>query len=586
MSLPVFAQKVKYKDLIVLLTSKQYDKAEPFLKRYLKENDDNPNAYLYMGIVFQDKLMKNDPLLQTQIHSANVDSALINYDKAFKTITEKELRKNDEYYEAYMRRDLRTGKFVIKLSDVQLDIETRMKSLNERKERVKNLKTYFDESSTHYTKAVDVFKALLKKYGSERGFFLRSDAEMISSLKRLEVVFDSATQAFEKYKSVSKEIGKTGHDQVLTLQEIKDMKRDGSSAADFMKDDLKLWDYKRWATQTNDVVEKEINPLFEELVGYDVELNKLRAELQKDSVPVKNDLATLANTKSFETLKKYDPDPMPLSLFAMKRAELEYQSDLVKNRPLRDTSDVRLRLSCVRTEMDDLKKLDSLATRLSKRNFADEEKDYKRFISKAYGTTSVLQNTVSAVLDYSKRERSKKELALEAANRSLRWLISAKDSIPLFTDSNRDLKFKPLLIEDEKFTFGLVYKDTVSASGYFYSITASRIPTIKVSYSVDQNAFRKRFYPLIKGLAAADPSGNSFIVLTYSTQKNKEKFQATIAKIYKADGLAWSNNYSFDQLPTELSLNSETGEISIKVLASDGSAKILTIDKTGKQKGN
>src|SRR5882724_11101420 len=117
------AQKVKYKDLIVLLTSKQYEKAEPFLRRYVKENDDNPNAFLYMGIVFQEKSTKMDPLLHTDILSANLDSANVFYDKAYKGITDKELRRNDEYYEAYTRRDLRTGKFVIKLSDVQLDIE-------------------------------------------------------------------------------------------------------------------------------------------------------------------------------------------------------------------------------------------------------------------------------------------------------------------------------------------------------------------------------------------------------------------------------------------------------------------------------
>jgi len=43
-----YGQKVKYKDIFALLNSKQYEQAEPFLKRYLRENDDNPNAYLLM----------------------------------------------------------------------------------------------------------------------------------------------------------------------------------------------------------------------------------------------------------------------------------------------------------------------------------------------------------------------------------------------------------------------------------------------------------------------------------------------------------------------------------------------------------
>ncbi len=40
-----------------------------------------------------------DPLLHTDMLCANLDSSVLFYDKAFKGITEKELRKNDEYYE-------------------------------------------------------------------------------------------------------------------------------------------------------------------------------------------------------------------------------------------------------------------------------------------------------------------------------------------------------------------------------------------------------------------------------------------------------------------------------------------------------
>src|SRR6267142_2371606 len=79
----LLAQKVKYKDLVVLLTSKQYEKAEPFLKRYIKENDDNPNAHLYMGIVFQEKAAALDPLLNAPVVCSTIDSASIFYDKAY-----------------------------------------------------------------------------------------------------------------------------------------------------------------------------------------------------------------------------------------------------------------------------------------------------------------------------------------------------------------------------------------------------------------------------------------------------------------------------------------------------------------------
>src|SRR5689334_2332083 len=153
-----YGQKVKYKDIFALLNSKQYEQAEPFLKRYLKENDDNPNAYLFMGLIFQEKSAKNDVLKATRAGIQNMDSAIMFYDKTLKTITDKEVRRNDEYYQMYNRRDLRTGEFGVKLSDIQFDLQKKIEGLKERIDRVKMVKYHFTLADSLYKRANALYK--------------------------------------------------------------------------------------------------------------------------------------------------------------------------------------------------------------------------------------------------------------------------------------------------------------------------------------------------------------------------------------------------------------------------------------------
>ncbi len=577
-----YSQKVKYKDLIVLLEAKQFEKAEPFLRRYLKENPDNASAILYMGMTLQEKAANNDVLKNTEILISNCDSAVIFYDKAYNAITEKELKKNDEYYQAYSRRDLRTGEFVIKLSDVRLDLETRVKNLKERKEKVRELKKNFVESEKLYARAGNVFKEIQASYESESAFYLRSDEQLVAKLQRLTAVFDSALLKFDAYKSVLKQIAKPGYNQQINLQEIADMKKDGTTPADFMLDDLRLWDYKRWSKSSVDAIQNVINPLRDRLISFDIALNRLHDKIKKDSVSVLTELAQFEDGLLYGQLRKYDPNPLPIHVFEMKKSEMMYVSNSIAHKAFRDTSNVKLRLSYLSKELANIQVLDSVTTQLYRRDLAKEAVNYQQFITKAFGTQQVLASYISSTLDFAKREKLRKQVAWERTMQATKWIISGKDSIPLFFDqTTKELNFKPLTVLEEKMTVGIHYLDSI-AKGYLYAITPTRIADTGALFDLDPVIYSKRNLPITKSIGTADATGNTFYAAIYSESKVEEKFPVTIARIAHGTGLVWSTVLKLDMVPTELSFNATNGEISVKI-TNGSESKIIALDKDGKQ---
>lgn len=576
-------QKVKYKDLFILLNAKQYEQAEPFLRKYLQENDDNPNAFLFMGLIFQDKAANNDVLKHTEILVGNLDSAVLFYDKAYKDIDEKEVKRNDEYYQAYNRRDLRTGKFGVKLSDVQFDLEKRMEALRARKQLVIDLKKEYTNSESLYSKTQFLYKDIQLRYKQLKTLYLRSNDTTVTDLKRVAITFDSSMTSFKKYKEISQNVGKTGYNQEIILKEIVNLDKDGASPSDFMSDKLELWDYKKWAESAIGNIEKEIIPMRENLISYDIEVNKLREKIRIDSVSVKNDLIKLVDKMLYTQLKKYDNDPMPMDIFGMKIAELEYLSELINHKAYSDSTDVKLHVQLTTNELKEINVLDSLAGKLESRDFAEDAKDYSYFIVNAYGTPTVLKSLVKTTKDFAEREKKRKEEELNLYNESLRWVISEKDTIPLFMQVETSSKYRPLIIVDEKYTAGFQYADTL-ASGYFRTVTPSRKADIAIDFPVDRKNFSLRTLPVTKALSASDANGQVYYVLYYSEQKVGDGFPVTLAKIYRTEGLAWSNNYSLEMLPTELNFQIESGEVSIKTSNPAGESKMVFVDRNGKKK--
>jgi hypothetical protein len=572
-------KKVKYKDIFELLNTKQYEQAESFLKDYLKENDDNPNAFLFMGLIYQEKGQKDDVLKQTKLVISHMDSSIYWLSKAYKTITEKEVKRNDEYYQAYNRRDLRTGEFGVKLADIQFDLEKRMQSLREKIDRVKMVKHFFTLSDSLYRKSNTLYQKITSRFPGEREFFLRSDSATVANLSALIGRYDSAVKAFDQYKSSISTIGKIGYNQVLVKNEIKKFKSDGETHADFFQPEIQIWDYKTFATNARDAIVKDIFPIREHLITYDIEINKLREKLNADSVSVASDLTRLIDRLLMEQLKKYDSSPLPMDVFSVKIADLTYRSMLIENRGLRDSSDVHFRRNLFYKELKSASSLDSLATRLIHRDIDKDADNYAYFINNTYSNTTVLKSYIKVMKEFAEREKVEKTEALHAQEDAMQWMVLNADSIPLFVDTQtlRRAKFRPLIIVDERYTTGIKYADSLNAAGYFYSITPSRVPDIKINFPLEKGSFRSSQFKNAKGLTYSDAGGQIFFVLVFLEKAKDNKYPATLAKIYRSDGLAWSTSYNLTFVPKEIGFRSETGELVIK---SDNLESI--VDKNGK----
>lgn len=186
-----------------------------------------------MAIVYQDKAQRNDILKQPDVLTDNIDSAIFFFEKVAPLITERELKRNDENYQMYLRRDVRTAEFAIKLSDVTLDIETRLKNIRERKEKIKSLNEHFRAMERQYKSTQQIYSKIQNQFANDKEFYLRMDEPVTQEIKRLGLTYDSSQASFKNFRGVLETMGKVPYNQIITLNEIKDFKKDGNTEVDF-----------------------------------------------------------------------------------------------------------------------------------------------------------------------------------------------------------------------------------------------------------------------------------------------------------------------------------------------------------------
>jgi hypothetical protein len=454
------AQKVKYKDLYVLLSANDFEQGEPFLRRFIVNDPEHANANMYMGRLYEYKFSQLDVLKETVEFTAYCDSAVFYYRQAYSFIDEKEIKKNDDYYQEYSRRDLRTGKFGVKVTDVKFDLEKRIDDTENLAKNVKSLKSNFDNSISNYSKAESIFSHLVDEYVSIAALMLKSDDTDIDSLKLIGESYHEFTNDFSSYKQDILLIPRAGYRQELATKYVDGLVKVASP--DFYADQVNVYDFKSWTDKISKVIIDDIRPLKENLATYDQQLDDLYKQVTVDSMMVENELAGLAEKMLFEQLNNYDSSPLPSLIFNFKVDEITYYS--VRNHAISngtlDSSNVDIQLEVYRDLFEKYKWVEKAYNDLAKVNVVEKADLYSEFVTIRFGDINGLVSYLAEKGEEVNNQKSYFVKKIEELEKIARWGIHENDSIPLFTSDSLNI-FR----NDSSYVYKTLTIDTLSA-GY------------------------------------------------------------------------------------------------------------------------
>jgi 2-oxo-4-hydroxy-4-carboxy--5-ureidoimidazoline (OHCU) decarboxylase len=468
------AQRIKYKNLFPILQSKDYKTAEPQLLTFLEENNDEANAYFYLGEIIVSKLDSVEIFPTTEKYDSMINKAIAAYKKSIELVDDREVRKNDEYYAAYNRRDLRTGKFGIKKSDIHLDYENKIKAASKKKETVANLHELKEKSIQEFEQLTKEVSQLYESYSDESSFLLRSNDASRKTLKEVEDSYTNFKTTYQDFVDQLSSLNHPAYNPALNFVEITSWEGLKPLQADFTDFSIKIQDYAKYFDDLVKEIEEEVNPLKELLYKTDAELTESISTIREatDSLNFKN---VIISEELKNGLNTYDDSQVILNLLKYKKRKS--RSEFLSNKSLFpilvDSTNVYQRANLVEGYKDNLaaqyELIESIGQNLNERII----NDFKLFLDSFEPSIQSYIETEKTVL---KQKLDSVSQRSEFMARQIQFFNHGKDSIyltPLIAATHNSSKYVIKTIElDSMLLIGGVFDNTpfLASAGFDMSI--------------------------------------------------------------------------------------------------------------------
>ncbi|MEL6558194.1 MAG: hypothetical protein AAFQ94_08425 [Bacteroidota bacterium] len=431
---PAYGQK--YKDIFPVLNEKNYQEGEPMLRKFMADskNDDHPNGNLQMALLLETKAEKLNIISDSTKLIRYCDSINRFYTNAKLYITEKELKKRDEYYEKYYRRDLRTGEFSIKKSDIDGDMEKRMAYYKEVKAGAKYLAYRLPKLEQAMTQSRDLYVELIDDFKQKAGVALSLTKESIAGVTKLGEQNDATKTLISDIQNrvaLLPEVGFNSDEEVL---DVNDITADGRELKSVYEGEFRLWDYSVFSKEILALYDDKVLPYREALDKENAKFEKMLKSLSQSIIPAESpfvDKGLLATTAEL------DPENIAISI-------LKFKADLVKYRlvDLDEVEDLTL-VYKLQEKYDSLNKIVAAAAEHVKDfatlNTPQERKKYATFLTAKLGRVTLIEQYIEDQQNWVNNRIYFIGQRSEELSEAIRWGTNGADSVAVFTEAEDQL---------------------------------------------------------------------------------------------------------------------------------------------------
>ena len=580
-----FAQKIKYKDLFPILDSKNWEVGGPQLKTFLSDpkNAEAPNAHLQMALMLEDRFNKMDAAMDTVAVYSSGDSAIYFFGKAKGFITAKELKKNDQYYQAFFRRDLRTGDFGIKESDVHLDIEKKIETIEKRMNASRDLNKKVKSVEDGKKKTGDNYKKLAARFQSYNELLLGADEEANTTLQTLKMDASETKALAEEVKSLASALKTARFKDEIIFKSIEEFGKDGMTASDLAGGTIEFWDFEDWAITTSSEINGSVGILKSMVLKYSKTIREKKSLIKKSQDA---EIDTISQ-ELVDLFAKYDPESVARKLLLVEASEANIlrQVDYSINKALLDSTLVGQQLDIYTSVKADAETMLVVLGSINASELTEAKKTYKEYLDSFFQTQGTAGNYVNEMKTWTNQQKNWASDAVEFWTKRNKWGImtiegEAEKRIPLFVQDAPESEFFTVGMPISNNEEVVVYGTNISEKkGFVHAFDEGRYTKWMLEYELPGDGSFKFATDTI----VAPEGSTNFYLLNEAVQENN----LAIVSYSNAGALNWNAVVTVAKTPVDYKFDDITQELTILLYPEEdlpldnGEVGYLVIDKEG-----